>query len=395
MTYIIGVIGAAWFLAQIGPRILGVDLAAECRAYEAQSGGSDHSRQLEAWRRFDVRTFQVRADSPISTKPVQAIESMFSSRFYVDRVSRGEKIESAAPDFVIQPGDKIAVAAPHEALIEHASAFGTEIAEARLVPGAADVVDVVVTQKRPDGMTLEQLAAEPAARGVFLREISRSGVAIPKASSTRIQRGDVLTLVGAPERTREAIALLGVADRVSDATDMVFVGLGIVLGAVVGIPAVTIGALQFGLSESVGVLLGGLFFGWLRTVWPVSSRIPAPSLWLFESLGLTGFVTVVGLSAGPDFVAGLKSAGLGLVVAAAVILIATQTATLLVGKYLFGMHPGILLGVVAGAGTATPALAAIQEVAKSTVPTLGYGVSYAVGNVFLALWGAVIVLLLS
>jgi putative transport protein len=49
------------------------------------------------------------------------------------------------------------------------------------------------------------------------------------------------------------------------------------------------------------------------------------------------------------------------------------------------MRAGILLGVVAGAGTATPALAAIQEVAKSAVPTLGYGVSYAVGNVFLAL----------
>jgi len=52
------------------------------------------------------------------------------------------------------------------------------------------------------------------------------------------------------------------------------------------------------------------------------------------------------------------------------------------------------LGVVAGAGTATPA-AAIQEVAKSAVPTLGYGVSYAVGNVLLALWGTVMVLLVN
>ena len=46
------------------------------------------------------------------------------------------------------------------------------------------------------------------------------------------------------------------------------------------------------------------------------------------------------------------------------------------------------------AGTATPALAAIQEAARSRVPTLGYGVSYAVGNVLLALWGTVIVTLL-
>jgi len=55
----------------------------------------------------------------------------------------------------------------------------------------------------------------------------------------------------------------------------------------------------------------------------------------------------------------------------------------------------VLLGVVAGACTATPALAAIQEVAKSAVPSIGYGVAYAVGNVLLALWGAVIVMLMG
>ena len=64
------------------------------------------------------------------------------------------------------------------------------------------------------------------------------------------------------------------------------------------------------------------------------------------------------------------------------------------GKHQFRVHPGILLGV-AGAGMATPALAAIQEVAKNAMPTLGSGVSYDVGNVFLALWGTVIVLLVN
>ena len=78
-----------------------------------------------------------------------------------------------------------------------------------------------------------------------------------------------------------------------------------------------------------------------------------------------------------------------------VVIISALFATLMVGHFLFRMHPGILLGACAGACTATPALAAVQEVAKSSVPTLGYGVSYAVGNVFLALWGTVIVLLLA
>ena len=41
MTYLVGVIVAAWFLAQIGPRLLGVDLAAECRDYEEKMSGGE------------------------------------------------------------------------------------------------------------------------------------------------------------------------------------------------------------------------------------------------------------------------------------------------------------------------------------------------------------------
>ena len=39
VTYLIGVVGAAWFLAQIAPRLMGVDLAKACAEYEAQMGG--------------------------------------------------------------------------------------------------------------------------------------------------------------------------------------------------------------------------------------------------------------------------------------------------------------------------------------------------------------------
>ena len=58
------------------------------------------------------------------------------------------------------------------------------------------------------------------------------------------------------------------------------------------------------------------------------------------------------------------------------------------------MHPGILLGVCAGAGTATPSLLSIQEAADSKVPALGYGLPYALGNVLLIVWGTVIVILM-
>ena len=139
------------------------------------------------------------------------------------------------------------------------------------------------------------------------------------------------------------------------------------------------------MSLSVGVLLGGLVCGWLRSTWPrFFGRIPGPTLWMFESIGLAGFVAVVGLNAGPDFVTGLRTSGVTLIVAGLLTVLVPHLVGIVIGRWVFQMQPGVLLGVCAGAGTATPALAAIQEAAKSAVPTLGYGVSYAVGNVLLA-----------
>ena len=44
VTYLIGVVGAAWFLAQLAPRIMGVDLAEECRRYEQEMRGGSANR---------------------------------------------------------------------------------------------------------------------------------------------------------------------------------------------------------------------------------------------------------------------------------------------------------------------------------------------------------------
>jgi putative transport protein len=93
-------------------------------------------------------------------------------------------------------------------------------------------------------------------------------------------------------------------------------------------------------------------------------------------------------------VTGLRTSGSSLLLAGLATATVPHLVGICVGRWVFKMHPGVLLGVSAGGGTATPALAAVQEAAKSPVPTLGYGVAYAVGNVLLALWGSVIVALM-
>jgi putative transport protein len=66
------------------------------------------------------------------------------------------------------------------------------------------------------------------------------------------------------------------------------------------------------ISLDPGGALAGLLLGYLRTVHPTFGNIPAPSLWLMNTLGLNIFIAIVGISAGPGFVAGLQKVGLSL-----------------------------------------------------------------------------------
>ncbi len=99
---------------------------------------------------------------------------------------------------------------------------------------------------------------------------------------------------------------------------MLFVGLGIVIGGLVGALTFHIGGVPLSLSTSGGALIAGLFFGWLRSRHPTFGRIPESALWMMNNVGLNMFIAVVGITAGPSFIEGFKQAGWGLFVAGAV-----------------------------------------------------------------------------
>ena len=397
VTYLVGVIGAAWVLSQLAPRLLRVDLAEECRKLEEEMRGGV-SAQHSARREFEFRAYAVDPGSGLVGRSLADLEAL-APRIFVEQVRRRGDIVASRDVPVLREGDVVAVAGRRTTLVEVLEAPGSglrEVDDRELLEVPSDVVDVVVTNKAIEGRTLADLALDEASRGVFLRTITRAGTDLGRLADTIVHRGDVLTLVGSAASTTRAIEAIGVADRVTDVTDMMVVATGIVAGALIGLPALHIGGVEIGLSLPVGVLLGGLVCGWLRSVRPsLFGQIPGPTLWIFESIGLAGFVAVVGLNAGPDFVQGLKESGLSLLLAGTLTVSIALLIGVLVGRLIFKMHPGVLLGVCAGACTATPALAAIQEAAKSTVPSMGYGVAYAVGNVMLAIWGTVIVALMT
>ena len=188
-------------------------------------------------------------------------------------------------------------------------------------------------------------------------------------------------------------AALGYIERPSSESDVVFLGVGIVIGGLIGLATVTVGGLPLTLTSSGGALIMGLVFGWLRSVYPTFGRIPEPALWIFDTVGLAVFIGVVGLTAGPTFVTGLRETGLSLLFVGMVVALVPHLLTLLFGLHVLKMNPLILFGACAGAGTMTAALRAIQDESQSKLPVLGYTVPYAIGNIILTAWGPVIVVL--
>jgi putative transport protein len=401
VTYLVGTTAVVWFLPTIGPKLMGVNLKEEAKKMQAQVSGGAEAQPgiISPSRSFDVRAYRVTNEKLIN-KTIAELEAMpQEARVFIQRIRRKDAIIEPEPNTVVRQGDVIAVMARAEVLVERTGVIGPEVDDKELLDFPVEVLDVVMTNRALVGKTLKKLGeTEPwrtQFRGVFLRKLTRAGEEMPITPTMQVERGDLLSVMGAKRDVDRAAAVIGYADWPSSATDMIFVGTGIFIGGLVGLLTVTVAGLPITLTASGGALIMGLVFGWLRSVFPVFGRIPEAAMWVFDTVGLSVFIGVVGLSAGPSFINGLQKSGVSLVFVGLVAAILPHFVAILFGRYVLRMNPLILLGACSGAGTMTAALRAIQDEAQSKLPALGYTVPYAVGNIVLTAWGPVIVALMS
>jgi putative transport protein len=397
VTYLVGTGFIVWFIPNIGPKLMRCNLKEEAKKLQAQISGSDKaaSELPSAYQSLGVRAYRVTSPELINQTVAELEARPRPTRVFISRIRRDGKLMEPEPATVILEGDIIAVLARSELLMTRGKEVGDEVDDRELLDFPFEFLDVVITSKSLVGKKLAELATEDFARGVFLKKLTRAGQVMPFFPETQLERGDVLTLVGAVGDVERAAKQLGYADRPTVMTDMIFVGLGIFLGGLVGLLTVVVGGLPLTLTASGGALIMGLVFGWLRSVHPTFGRIPGPAMWVFDTVGLTVFMACVGLAAGPSFFSGLQKSGISLVFIGLMIAILPHVVAILFGRYVLKMNPLIVLGACTGAGTITAALRAVQEEAQSELPALGYTVPYAVGNILLTAWGPVLIAMMS
>ncbi|REE91277.1 aspartate-alanine antiporter [Cupriavidus plantarum] len=400
VSYIFGTVGSAIILAQIGPKLLGIDLPAACREYEKMlgAGGSGGEAGTE-WHEFEVRAYSVAPDSVFIGKPIGELEAGTRDgvRAFVERIRRDGKIIEVEQDTRIQANDIVAIGGKRDQLILRLGPSGREVQDAELLDIPTEGVDIYITNKSVDGKALEELARWPGARGVFLRKIKRgpTETVIPMLPKTKLYRGDVITVVGRTQDINAAARNLGYVDRPTTVTDVAFVSLAIFVGALIGAVVINVADIPLTISTAGGALIAGIIFGWFRAIHPTFGRIPEPTLWFMNSVGLNMFIAVVGISAGPGFVAGLQKLGISLFLWGIFATAVPLVLGMLIAKYVFRFHPALILGICAGARTTTAALGMVCDAARSQVPGLGYTVTYAVGNTLLTIWGMVIIMILA
>lgn len=390
VTYLFGLIAIVVFTAQVAPLLLRINLRDEAKAL-AQKLGSEEEDFEPGLPNVVGRAFKV---GGIAGSSVGEFERSRNYVVTIGRVKRGRDLLEAEPELVLQPDDVVFIIGRRNAMIAAQERLGDEVP----VPPSINVPmvsrDVVLVRPEAAGHTINEIrrmARADLRRGIFISSIVRLGNSVPALPRTRLEQGDILTLYGAERAIAQALPELGNPLERTDKTDFIFLGLGIVVGLLVGKLGLRIGALDLTLGTGGGALVSGLLFGWLHSRRPHHGTIPVAAAEFMKDFGLATFITAVGLSAGPEFIALIERYGLLLPILGIIVSAAPAALSLFIGHKLLKIEPPILLGAIAGQHCSTPTLSALVNSAGNSTPVIGYTVTYAISNVLLPLMGPVVV----
>lgn len=401
VTYVFGTIGTAWIIANLGPLLLGglKKVKAETAKLEEEMEAGDFTPppgQFNANRPISYRAYKADSDYFKRPRTVKEIEHYIKGkhiRHFIERLRINGEIMEPDPELIVRKGDIIVLSGRRESIIENASWVGPEVTDHELLTFGTEYLPVTVSKSGASGMTIGELRSKPYMHGVNVIKVLRNEMPVQVRRGLRLERGDVITLTGLHDEVENAVSEIGFSDRQGAETDMVFVGLGIAIGAFIGALTVYFDGIPITLSTSGGAIIAGLVMGWMRSRRPSFGRIPKSVNWFMDNVGLTLFISVVGLTAGPTFIDGLREMGIQLFFIGVITTIIPLIISIYVANKIFKFPAAIALGCVAGSRNAVAALGAIQDSVESTIPMMGYTVTYAISSVVLIFAGMAMALL--
>ncbi len=397
VCYIFGSLGPIILITWFLPTVMKWDIRAEAlKLAKEMSGGKAELEpgQYNAVRSVVTRVFQVAPDRHAAGKTALAIDQDLPD-LMVESVIRSGETLAASDDSVLQAGDIVAVTGRVAEVEKAADYLGPEAT----APGDFQLVeenrDIILTNRRLMGHELQDFRDsidDDAWRGTFLMAIRRMGRDLPLLPKLELKRGDELTFTGRPKALDRLQAQVGYKITAAAVTDFIFFGIGMTLGILIGMVQFKLAGIPVTIGTGGGCLLSGLLFGWLRSVHPHFAALPTGASNFLRDFGLAVFVGIVGLTAGPQALVTIQQSGITLFLLGVGVTIIPTILTFYLSYYVLRItNPIEALACVAGGRSANPGFAALLDKAGNATPVVAFTVTYAVANVFLTLWGPLIV----
>jgi AspT/YidE/YbjL antiporter-like protein len=255
--------------------------------------------------------------------------------------------------------------------------------------------EIVLTNRDANDKTVGEIhdrIAAKARRGVFLTGIRRMGHDLPLSRNIELKTGDELSLTGSPTDLNRVESHIGYRITAAGITDFVFFGVGMAIGVLLGMIEFKVAGVPVTIGTGGGCLLSGLFFGWLRSTHPRYAALPTGASNFLRDFGLAVFVGAVGITAGPQALVAIKQFGPTLFLLGIGVTLIPQLIVFYLSYYLLRIrNPIEVLACVVGGRSANPGFAALMGKAGNATPVVAFTVCYAVANVFLTLWGPLII----
>jgi putative transport protein len=386
ITYIWGTVGII-LITKYLPKWWGLDARAAAQAYEKEHGvASGDAPALSGWTAGGLRAYRLENAAWVGKTMRDLLREHSEYRFV--NLARDGVALGANEDEPLQLGDVIALGGQRAAMTEKMGLIGTEVSDRVALDLPLDRAEILITNKDVLKQTREEWRALPGVDHIQVVGLERSGVPIPIGDNTKLQRMDIVTVVGLKSAVSKVGAAFGRVVRPSTATDLLTLSLGMILGFLIGTIQFPAFGAKVGLGNAGGLLVSGVIVSSIASRLRFFGNTPAAARNVLEDLGLVVFVAIVGINAGNSLLAQLTGA-----LAVKIFLVGFIACTIppfivwVLGLYIFKFNPAILMGGVAGARSHSgPCREAAVEI-QSNVPWIGFPVAYAVSGILLTVFG--------
>ena len=334
-----------------------------------------YTEQIANNKRGKLESVQVKVtNTNLIGRTIGDFKNMFGQNFVLSRVLHNDRFDILHDDDVLQEGDVLFGVSNKDYVPSLEMAVGpVELGMKREVDGALAMFEVLVTNRKIAGRTIEQIGIYRRYEANITR-IFRAGMEILPTLDTTVELGDTVRVVGKKTLLPEIQKEIGNSLQQLAVPNVVAIFLGIFLGILLGsipfaIPELPASA-KLGLAG--GPLIVALILGHKGRVFDINFYMTPGANALMKELGIILFLGSVGLSSGTNFVETFSNGGYvwmlyGMIITFVPAMLISVTARIMKINYLK------ICGLLSGVTTNPPAL----EYANSIAPVQAQSTAYA------------------